>query len=126
MLATMAEEKTIILKTDVLGRVTMPAEKREALLNEYERSGMPAECFAQVHGVKIKTFASWVQKRKRVRGEYPVVTKKKSKRTLALLEAVVEGKSNAIKIELANGTKIEVGERSQLVLVAELINLLSK
>ena len=36
----------VILKTDALGRVKLPPEKREALLAEYERSGMSVRGFA--------------------------------------------------------------------------------
>jgi transposase len=52
-----------ILKVDVVGRVWRPGEQREAVLDEFERSGLPASKFAAHIGVKYPTFASWVQKR---------------------------------------------------------------
>lgn len=59
-----------ILKTDVLGRITIGREQREAILNAFELSGMSGQAFAQHHGIKIQTFASWMQKRRRMRGDY--------------------------------------------------------
>lgn len=90
------------LKRDVLGRVTLPATQREALLDEFERSGMKGLPFAQLVGIHYQTFASWIQKRRRARGDYaarakPVEPqlseirlpqKKHSHKTLRLLEAV--------------------------------------
>ncbi len=59
-----------ILKVDVLGRVTVPKEKREELLDAFEASGMSGAQFAQHHGINVQTFASWIQKRRRARGDY--------------------------------------------------------
>ena len=56
-----------VLKVDLAGRVWTPRARREAVLDEFERSGMPAVKFAQFVGVKYQTFASWVQKRRRQR-----------------------------------------------------------
>lgn len=54
-----------MLVQDALGRVRMPREKREQILNEYERSGMSGVAFAAMVGVKYPTLATWVQQRKR-------------------------------------------------------------
>jgi transposase-like protein len=64
-------EETLTLKTDVLGRVRMPADRREAILDAFEQSGMNGQAFARQIGVKYPTFATWVQKRRRRRGTYP-------------------------------------------------------
>jgi|APTNR8051073442_1049403.scaffolds.fasta_scaffold07442_3 hypothetical protein len=63
--------QTAILKRDVLGRVTHTRQQREALLDEFERSGMKGLPFARMAGVNYQTFASWMQKRRRARGGYP-------------------------------------------------------
>ncbi|MEM9299814.1 MAG: hypothetical protein AAGA64_15690 [Bacteroidota bacterium] len=107
MVRTMTQEETIIWKTDVLGRVTMPSARREEVLDEYECSDMPAARFAKVHGINEQTFATWVQKRKK---------KRIKKQPLALVEAVVAEKSKDIKMELANGIRIEISDHSQLSL----------
>ena len=57
------------LKTDGLGRVRVNAKHREAMLDAYEASSMTGVKFAAAHGVKYPTFASWLQKRRRVRGQ---------------------------------------------------------
>ena len=58
------------LKTDVIGRVRITAKHREALLDAYEASSMTGMKFAAAHGVKYPTFASWIQRRRRDRGQY--------------------------------------------------------
>src|SRR5215210_7595219 len=62
---TLLEER--ILPTDALGRVRTPPERREALLDEFENSGMSGAKFAAFIGVKYQTLANWVQKRRRAR-----------------------------------------------------------
>ena len=54
-----------ILKTDVLGRVKTPKERREQLLDEFEKSGLTGQKFAALVGIKYQTFATWAQKRRR-------------------------------------------------------------
>ena len=41
-----------IFVQDTLGRVRTPREKREQILDEYERSGMSGAAFAALVGVK--------------------------------------------------------------------------
>lgn len=54
-----------ILKQDAQGRV--PVARREALLDEFERSGSSAMRFARLAGLKYSMFANWVQARHRRR-----------------------------------------------------------
>ena len=68
-------DSTTPLKRDVLGRVTLPAAQREALLDEFERSGMMGRPFAKLLGINYPTFASWIQKRRRARGDYATLAK---------------------------------------------------
>ncbi|MFQ3243316.1 MAG: hypothetical protein ACI9JZ_003027, partial [Lentimonas sp.] len=49
-------------KTDVLGRVYMPKERREAILDAYECSAMSGQAFAAHVGVKSPTLATWLQR----------------------------------------------------------------
>jgi hypothetical protein len=62
---------SMILKRDALGRVTVTPARRAELLDEFERSGMKGVPFAKLVGVNYQTFASWIQKRRRERGDYP-------------------------------------------------------
>ena len=50
---------------DTLGRVRTPREKREQILDEYERSGMSGAAFAALVGVKYSTLAWWIQRRRK-------------------------------------------------------------
>jgi len=89
-------EPTTILKRDVLGRVTIPKAQREALLDEFERSGLKGKPFARLVGVNYQSFACWIQKRRRERGDYAAMAtaksgasvKPKSSKPLRLMEAV--------------------------------------
>ena len=91
-----ADESTTIFKRDVLGRVTIPKAQREALLDEFERSGLKGKPFAKLVGVNYQTFAVWIQNRRRARGDYAAaaITKTqapaavRSPRPLRLIEAV--------------------------------------
>jgi hypothetical protein len=58
-----------ILKTDTRGRVRLPKEKQEALLDEFEKSGMSGQAFAAWAGVKYPSFAHWRTKRRKERGK---------------------------------------------------------
>ena len=48
---TVMEPGSEILKVDEVGRIQTPPEKREALLAEYDRSGMTGAQFARFSGV---------------------------------------------------------------------------
>ena len=56
-----------LLKSDALGRVRTPPERREQLLDEFERSGISGVKFAELTGLKYQTLATWLQQRKRRR-----------------------------------------------------------
>ena len=58
-----------VLKRDALGRVGTPRVRREALVEEFEKSGVSAKKFAALFGVNYQTFASWVQAHRKARGQ---------------------------------------------------------
>ena len=43
---------SLILKTDSRGRLRTPAQRREQLLDEFERSGLNGAKFAALSGIK--------------------------------------------------------------------------
>lgn len=126
-----------VLKTDVLGRVRTPVEQREALLEEFERSGVSGKKFAVLVGVNYQTFASWVQKRRKAFGQYPSVTKKpaamRGPEALRLIEAVIEGGSPKVAgmggkplcVQLPGGAWVEVHDARQAMLAADLLRALT-
>lgn len=126
------EEAVRVLKQDARGRVWTPPERREAILDEFERSGLPAAQFAVHVGVKYQTFATWVQKRRKARGEVhatqeqtPVVA-----RLAGWVEATVENDAEEttgkLVVHLPGGVRLEVSNGAQVLLAAQLLRALSE
>lgn len=120
----------VVLKQDVLGRVKTPATRREELLDEFERSGLPGLKFAELAGIKYQTFATWAQKRRRQRGAYPAV---KVPKQLRWLEAVVGQAQEAggknplpLVLELLGGAKVQINDAKQAALAAALLRALQQ
>jgi transposase-like protein len=128
-----------VLKSDALGRVKIDRSRREALLDEFEQSGASGPAFAKLIGVKYQTFASWRQKRRRLRAAQPAkatTTMQPSlpaaATALRLVEAVVEsdcGQSLAsggesLCVHLPGGARVEVHDAKQAALAAELLKAL--
>jgi len=60
-----SQESAEIFKQDTKGRVRVRKARREAMLDEYERSGGNAAQFANYVGTKYSTLANWIQKRRK-------------------------------------------------------------
>ena len=86
----------VILKQDVLGRVRTPKARREQLLDEFERSGLPGLKFAELAGIKYQTFATWAQKRRRQRGDDAAGKVTAAKKSVQWLEAVLAPPPGAV------------------------------
>ena len=126
-----------VLKTDVSGRVKTPRARQEALLDEFERSGVSGVKFAELAGIHYQTFATWAQRRRRERGKYPLRSKPRSSPEpagagpLRLIEAVVEDAAPAMPedvplcVQLPGGARVEVGDARQAALAAELLRALA-
>lgn len=118
-----------VLKVDAAGRVWTPREQREAVLDEFERSGLPATKFAAHVGVKYPTFASWVQARRRRRGDADMATAREPA-ALKWVEASVAGAdteakaTRALVVHLPGGGRIEVNDLAQAALAAQLLRVL--
>jgi hypothetical protein len=116
-----------LIKTDGKGRVRMPAEQREKLLAEFERSGISGPQFAAVVGVKYQTLAGWARKR-RQRGEAKVISPVPPVSAARWLEAEVAGTSASgpLILHLPCGVRLEVADAKQAVLAARLVQALSQ
>lgn len=132
---TTAGSEEVVLKTDVLGRVKTPRERREQLLDEFERSGLSGCKYAELIGVKYSTFATWAQKRRRARGSYRKGAAKAVVKAepVRWLEAVVqEAKQVAgalpesIVLEMRGGGRVQIGNLKQAALAAALLRELEK
>lgn len=126
-----------ILKSDALGRVRTPASDREAILDAFEESGLSGAAFARAHGIKYCTFATWRQKRKKQRGEYPITRSQTSESDsgnspFTFLEVIPGEHSKSatpdrtesrITIDLGGGMKMDITSESQAALAARFIRL---
>ena len=122
-----------LLKTDTQGRVVTPRERRESLLDEFERSGLSAARFAALTGRKYPTFAAWVQQRRRPR--VPATSPPTASDTAASvrwLEAIVgpapplgSAGSGSLLLPLPGGSCLEIAHAGQVPLVAALLQALT-
>ena len=92
------QEPGAILSQDAQGRVLVSRERRESLLEEYDRSGMSGVKFARYVGIKYSTLAYWLQSRRRHREREKLLMKagaeiEPGRSNGAWIEAVVENGS---------------------------------
>jgi TctA family transporter len=118
-------EEDQILKTDSVGRVWTPKDRREALLDEFERSGLSGVKFAALVGVKYQTFIAWTRKRREERQERQESGNGASG-GVRWLEAAVEperGESGieVLRVVLPGGAHLEIRSAGQARLAAELL-----
>jgi hypothetical protein len=139
---TFMPEEPKTLKTDARGRVRVPAERQQILLDEFERSGLSGVKFARMSGINYATFANWVQKRRKARAASAGAATASGSCTDApagagpvrLFEAFVEsssagrgrGTEAGLMVELAGGARMLVESPMQLRLAAELLGLLAQ
>ena len=136
----MHDHGTKILKRGALGRIGYPHGQREALLDEFERSGLRGAAFARTVGISYPTFANWIQKRRHARGDYvrPAADRGAAGPGLRWLEAalpqaevpasaprlVLAEPSAPLAVELRCGTRLLVGDARQATLAAWLLQAL--
>ena len=130
-----AEEPGEILSQDAQGRVLVSRERRELLLEQYDRSGMSGVKFAQYVGIKYSTLAYWLQSRRRHRQREKSLMKagedtEPGKSNGAWIEAVVEKGSaprvstGALRIYFAGGAYCQISSATEAALAAELLGRL--
>lgn len=136
---TAALETSEILRRDKRGRVWLTPKRREALLDEFEKSGMSGAQFARVTGVKYSSFQNWVQRRRRTRGGREDGTVVAQPSPVRLFEAVVEGGEpggatpalpapgvSGLWIELPGGSRMCVETPVQMRVAAEVVVLVAQ
>ena len=126
-----------ILKQDKRGRVRVTLERREALLDEFEKSALSGAKFARMVGVKYATFANWVARRRQERMASREGGRKASAvvRPMRLFEAVLEGEpsgtargvvAEGLVVELPGGSRLVLGSPVHLPMAAELVILVAQ
>jgi hypothetical protein len=129
-----SEANSAIVKADTRGRVLLPADRRDKLLEEYEKSGLSAAKFAALVGLKYSTFAAWVARRKRARELSRTPAKADAtQEPVRWLEAVVEEARGtgavagpALMLQLPGGVRALVSDGRQIGLAAALVRALEK
>jgi transposase len=121
-----------IVKVDRMGRIKTPRERREALLAEFDRSGMSGQQFAKWAGIKYGTFITWVQKRRRKgqADDKPVAAagaKAEVRWVEAVLEKATAKTSNAnpaatvMIVQGPGGVRLELSEERHVLWAAKLL-----
>ena len=119
-----------IVKVDRIGRIKTPRERREALLAEFDRSGMSGQQFAKWAGIKYGTFITWVQKRRKS-VVAATTDKAEAREEVRWVEAVME-KATATKpgstpaagamiVHGAHGLRLELSEERHVLWAAKLL-----
>ena len=134
-----AEEPGQILRQDAQGRVLVSRDRRESLLEEYDRSAMSGVKFAQYVGIKYSTLAYWLQSRRRHRERERSLIKAGAETEAGpsnggWIEAVVEGGSppgspprvpaGALRVYFAGGAYCQISSAGEAALAAELLGRL--
>ena len=126
----------LVDRTASRGQIRISREKREALLAQFDQSGMSGPKFAKQAGIKYTTFANWLQKRRRHRNKTILATKsppgKKSR--VRWLEAVVDSPQQkepptlttaTLVVHGPGGVRLELSEDKQVKLAALLLRELN-
>ena len=113
-----------LLKMDTWGRVRTSKEKRNAILEEFKRSGISAAQFAKIAGLKYSTLAGWLQRHRRPKP-------KGRRQRVRLLEALVDpglsggaSPSQALLLFLPGQVRLELRSAAQVPLAAALVKAL--
>ena len=130
---TKLADAVVVFKQDGLGRVRMPAARREQLLDEFERSGLSGKKFAALAGIKYQTFATWAQKRRRqcateVMTKVPPTATAKVNWLEAVMEqardTVVKAGESVLVLKLPGGACVEISDVKQVALAVALVRAL--
>jgi transposase-like protein len=120
-----------LLKMDTLGRARTSRERREAILDEFEQSGLSGAQFAKLAGIQYSTFAGWRHRRRQSKlGKRVAKTRSAASRqpALRLIEALVDPGRQATNqgplLHLPGGARLELTTLAQVPLVAALLQAL--
>jgi len=123
METTETEVVTLERSRDAKGRRLYSKERREALMAEYDASGLTQAQFAKKHGLKFMTFVTWLQHRRH--GAWPAQMKAKPVKFEEVALPRVTSKPAAadglVVVTLPDGTRIEGARPGD---VAELLRAL--
>lgn len=125
-------EVTAVRKRDGRGRVLSTARQRQAVLEQFERSGLSGPAFARVAGLKYQTFATWRQQHKKAKLEVAAVPSCTPRvgQAVNLVEVAWPRAGMAdtakLRLELPGGACLVLTEASQVPLAARLLQALAE
>lgn len=111
------QERSIVLKRDVRGRVCTPPEQRAAVVAEFERSGLPGTQFSKLVGMKYPTLMAWVERKRRLQS-----SKGRRRSKPVFVEAVPD--QTGLIVELGGAAVLKIADGRQVPLAAQLIKAL--
>jgi transposase-like protein len=116
------QERSVVLKRDVRGRVSTPPQQRAAVVAEFERSGLPGTQFAKLVGVKYPTLMAWVERARRSR------SCKGGPRKPVFVEAVpaLVADQTVLIVDLGGVAVLKIADGRQVALAAQLIKALQR
>jgi len=131
---TKSETGSEILPVDRRGRVRVSPQRREQLLDEFEKSKLSGQKFAQLTGLKYSTFAAWAHKRRRQRAAMtPALESAVKSPAVKWLETVITEAQNAgpasastLIVRLPSGVVMELSHASQAGVAAALLRAWEK
>jgi transposase-like protein len=110
--------------------VRVSRQRREELLDEFERSGMTGAQFARTIGLKYQTFAFWRQQRQKRK---PALTSPSPQKTATVewLETVIDKANTSasglpVFVRLPSGVAIELAHASQAAIAAAFLRAWEK
>jgi transposase-like protein len=110
-----------ILVQDTLGRVRTPREKRERILDEYERSGMSGAAFAVLVGVKYSTLSSWIQQRRKGRTSASLATSSPVHWVEAVAAHEATPTTGALRVQIGAAVWLEVSSAEQALWAGQML-----
>ncbi len=126
--STNTTEACQVLPVDTRGRVRVSMQRREALLSQFEKSGMTGKRFAAWAGINYQTLCGWLQRRRKAGSQQPAVAEPRS---LQWVEATLEGESRqapgrgVLVVHLRGGARMEIGDGLSASLAAEVLRNLA-
>lgn len=121
-----------IVRTDRQGRARVSKQRREELLEEFEKSGLSGAEFARLAGVKYQTFANWRQALRRA-GPSPAAAPAVQGSRVEWLEGVIgqaqaaaSGGASGLIVRLPSGAVLEVAHAGQARTAAVLLRAWEK
>lgn len=116
-----------ILKADTRGRVRVSPERRQQLLDEFDRSGLSAARFTRLHQINYQTFMGWRKKRRRQQpNKRPVEALPSKVEFREVMVGETPESTTFLEIEIAGDIRLRISNREQAALAADFIRQLHK